>query len=90
MTRPAIHEYAAAVRGRYQAANRKEKKRLLDEFCEATAMHRKAAIRLLNESAKRQPPTRSGRPKQYGSEALEVLIALWKVGTACAASCSNR
>ena len=44
----AVAEYALAVRRRYEAAGRADKGRLLDEFCETTGMHRKAAIRLLN------------------------------------------
>jgi hypothetical protein len=48
MTGPAVAEYALAVRRRYEVAGRAEKKRILDEFCETTGMHRKAVIRLLN------------------------------------------
>jgi len=39
MTGPAVREYAQAVRARYQAGGRQEKKRILDEFCETTGMH---------------------------------------------------
>jgi hypothetical protein len=52
MTRVTVTEYAAALRPRYEIAARGEKKRILDEFCESTGMHRKAAIRLLNLSAR--------------------------------------
>jgi hypothetical protein len=66
MIGPAVKEYAQAVRARYQAGGRQEKKRILDEFCETTGMHRKAVIRLLN----RRPGPRaggSGRPRHYVS-----------------------
>lgn len=79
MTGPAVAEYALAVRRRYEVAGRAEKKRILDEFCETTGMHRKAVIRLLN----RKPGpsvVRNGRPKRYGPEVTEALIKVWEVG----------
>jgi hypothetical protein len=72
-------EYAAAVRLRYVSGNRSEKKRILDEFCETTGMHRKAAIRLLN----RKPLAvkgRTGRPRKYGPEVAVALVKVWEVG----------
>ena len=79
MTRPAVLEYAAAIRPRYQAAGRKEKGRILDEFCETTGMHRKAAIRLLNQRTGPKKRGR-GRPRRYGPEVVEALVKLWEVG----------
>lgn len=79
MTGPAVLEYALAVRPRYVAAGREEKKRILDEFCETTGMHRKAVIRLLNRRA--GPRTgRTGRPRRYGAEVTEALVKVWEVG----------
>ena len=49
MTRGSIREYAAAVRPRYLKASKREKKRILDEFCQVTGYHRKSAIRLLRD-----------------------------------------
>lgn len=48
MTRLTVEEYAAALRPRYRTARRGDKKKILDEFCETTGTHRKAAIRLLH------------------------------------------
>ena len=79
MTRVTIHEYAGALRSRYRAASRKDKKRMLDEFCQTTGLHRKAAIRLLN----RKPGprlVRIGRPRRYGAEVLEPLRLVWETG----------
>lgn len=79
MTRQSVVEYAEAVRVRYESARRAEKKRILDEFCETTGMHRKAAIRLLNRAS--VPTTsRRGRPRRYGPEVAEVLVKVWEVG----------
>ena len=52
-----VHEYAAGLGPRYRRAKRQGKARILDEFCQTTKMHRKAAIRLLG-SAK---PLKAGR-----------------------------
>ena len=79
MTRLTVHDYAADLRPRYWAASRREKKTILNEFCETTGLHRKAAIRLLNRSA--QPKViRRGRPRRYGPEIMEPLVRVWEVG----------
>ena len=79
MSAAAVLEYAAAVRSRYGAASRQEKKRILDEFCETTGMHRKAAIRLLNRRSS-PAPRRPGRPRRYGPEVAAALVKVWEVG----------
>jgi transposase InsO family protein len=79
MTRVTVHEYAAALRPRYRAAGRGEKGRILDEFCETTGLHRKAAIRLLNHDCLAKG-RRSGRPRTYGPDVLEPLHLVWQVG----------
>jgi len=79
MTRMTVHEYAAALRPRYQAAGRRDKKRILDELCQTTGLHRKAAIRLLNREL-RPRLARKGRPRRYGSEVMEPLRLVWETG----------
>jgi len=79
MTRLTVHEYAAALRRRYRAARTGVKKKILDEFCQTTGMHRKAAIRLLNHSGRPRAVGR-GRPRRYGSEVAAALVKLWEVG----------
>ena len=78
MTRLARHEYAAALRARYRMARKRDKGRLLDEFCRTTGCHRKAAIRLL-----RHPPDRRvrrrGRPRRYGPELSPIVAELWEL-----------
>jgi transposase InsO family protein len=79
MTRLTVHEYAAALRRRYRAARKGVKKRILDEFCQTTGMHRKAAIRLLNRSG-RLRAVGQGRPRRYGPEVAAALVKVWEVG----------
>jgi transposase InsO family protein len=83
VTRGSIEDYAAAVRGRYLAASREGKKRILDEFCAATGYHRKAVVRLL-----RRGPTlrarKAGRPRCYGPEVGAPLAVAWEaLGRPC-------
>jgi hypothetical protein len=79
MTRLTVHEYAAALRPRYRTAKKGVRKKILDEFCQATGMHRKAAIRLLNLTAQPRAVGR-GRPRRYGPEVAAALVQLWEVG----------
>src|SRR3972149_3857604 len=51
VTRLTLYEYATTVRPRYRRARKKEKGRILDEFCQTAGIHRKAAIRLLGRVA---------------------------------------
>ncbi len=80
MTQAALSEYAAALRERYLAAGKKEKGRILDEFCRTSGLHRKAAIRLLRGRQRRgdAPRRRKGRPIRYGPEVMEPLRQVWE------------
>jgi len=66
-------EYAEVLRPRYQQADKRERGRILDEYCRTTGCHRKAAIRRLR--AARRPPGRPpGRPCRYASRELGPLL----------------
>ena len=78
MTRRSIMEYAQALRGRYFGASREEKGKMLDEFMKVTGLHRKAAIRLLNRRSQSRAVKRRGRPRKYGTGAVEALKAVWE------------
>ena len=80
MTRVTVHEYAAALRPRYRAAKKGEKAKILDEFCSATGMHRKAVLRLLNQEVGRLKPVQRGRPRKYGPVLLGPLRQIWEAG----------
>src|SRR6516225_6433266 len=72
-----IHEYTAALRPHYRLASRREKGRLLTEFCRITHRHRKVAIGLLRHPPKRAR-RRAGRPPQYVCSLRPVLEQLWE------------
>lgn len=70
--------YLRAIRERYFNANRKEKQRILDEFCTVCKYNRKYAIRLLGMPVYRRKNKR-GRKSQYADPCfLKVLGYLWK------------
>ena len=76
MTERARREYAEVLRRRYQLADKRERGRILDEYCRTTGCHRKAAIRRLRAtpgSAGRPP----GRPRRYGPELVPILERVW-------------
>lgn len=82
MTERSIREYAMALRGRYQAAGKEAKGRMLDEFCQVTGYHRKAAVRLLGAaptaSGQECRSGRRGRPQQYGPAVRAALVQVWE------------
>jgi len=77
VTERARREYADVLRPRYQQADKRERGRMLDEYCRTTGCHRKAAIRRLRAARRRstRPP---GRPPRYASRELgPVLERAW-------------
>jgi hypothetical protein len=75
-----LHEYAATVRGRYGWSRKKQKGRILDEFCQSAGLHRKAAIRLLGRGRGLAAVPKKGRPRRYGPEVTEALVKVWEAG----------
>lgn len=73
----ATREYLARMRERYERAGREAKSGLLDEVCEVTGYHRKAAIRLLRRPVASGPRRRRGRRVQYSPEVVRALRAIW-------------
>lgn len=78
MTRNSIRELVEAVRERYRLATKTQKGAILDEFCQTTKYHRKAAVRLLCHPAK-YSTMRRGRPREYGPADVQALKTLWEV-----------
>jgi integrase-like protein len=76
VTERARREYAEALRPRYTHADKRERGRMLDEYCRATGSHRKAAIRCLRraDDRGRRPP---GRPRRYGPALAPTLERVW-------------
>ena len=72
-------EYMKAIYSRYHQAKRKEKTRILDEFCKVYGCHRKHAIRLLKGPPPcKHLPRRHLRKPLYGSRLISILQAVWE------------
>ena len=74
-------EYIRSIYKRYQNSTKKQKKLILDEFCQVCGYHRKYAIRILRKKAAQkaiQKKSKPGRKKQYTNPLLlSVLYELW-------------
>lgn len=69
MSEKSRKEYLQEIKVRYKKATKKEKNKILDEFCQVCGYNRKYAIRLLNNNdAEKRESKRSGRPKVYHSQ----------------------
>src|SRR6266508_1996874 len=71
-------ELVRAVRERYQAGSRGDKRRILDEFVAVTGYHRKHAMRVLTAPASVTQAARPRRARQYDDAVREALIVVWE------------
>jgi hypothetical protein len=75
------YEILASIRTRYRSASKKEKKKILDEFCATCNYNRKYAVRLLNYKTIPKISknlSRRGRKKHYNNPViLKVLRDIW-------------
>ena len=82
------HDLARALAPRYVHASRREKGRILDEFCAITGYTRKHALVLLSyPPAEQNIAARRGRPPSYGPDEVALLRVCW---TATDGICSKR
>ena len=73
-------EYLDSIYVRYKRASRKQKSKILNEFCINTCYHRKHALRLLNKYKRFTKPKlkKRGRPSRYNKESVIVpLKRIW-------------
>ena len=80
MSQRGRREYLASIHGRYRTAGRREKGRILDEFCRVAGDHRKYALRLLNGPAPEtrvRPVRRRGRRPKYSEPVVRALVTIW-------------
>ncbi|MGA9531293.1 MAG: transposase family protein [Anaerolineales bacterium] len=81
MTRQSKLELLAALRPRYKKANKKEKGRILDQFCAATGYNRKYAIDLMRHGPHKGKGKKQGRRRRYGPDVIAVLVELWQISS---------
>lgn len=72
-------EYLKKIYQRYHNSNLKQKKQILDEFCNVCEYNRKYAIQLLNDVP---PEDRSTKPRKrnykYNNKVISILEAIWE------------
>ena len=69
--------YLVAIRERYKKANRREKKLILDEFCQVCGYNRKHAISIINHPHLKSAFVKPGPKKKYDETLGHHLHALW-------------
>lgn len=82
MTTMGKKELIKATKGRYLKASKKEKSRILDEFCANSGLVRKYAIKILSAKCdyhRVERDGRKGRIKKYGHDFMMVVIKIWDV-----------
>ncbi|HNA62956.1 MAG TPA: ISNCY family transposase [Rhabdochlamydiaceae bacterium] len=83
-------EYLKSIAKRYRNAPKKDKSKILEEFCKVCGYHRKYAISKLNALKKRSqsPPRKRGPKSRY--QHPEILTALKEIWIATNLICSKR
>lgn len=75
-------ELIKATKPRYLKANKKEKGKILDEFCSNTGFNRKYAICILQagfDNNKVERYGRKSRKKIYASDVIMLIIKIWEL-----------
>jgi len=82
MSRKAIEELTKSVFKRYlKSRSRKEKTKILDEYCANTGLNRKYAITKIRELCfkEKKRGKKRGRKKKYSSKSTALLIKIWMI-----------
>ena len=82
MINMAKKELIKATKPRYLKASKKEKNKILNEFCSNTGYHRKYAIRILQAGFNNNKIKEIGRKRRkriYGSVVIAVVIKIWEL-----------
>lgn len=80
MSITARREYLLVIREKYyQARTKKEKSRLLDEYCQNTGQARKYVIRKIHQDAELLSGRKKVRRAVYDGEVIAALIKVWEI-----------
>lgn len=74
----ARNQYMNTLRERYFQASKKEKGKILNEYCLNTRQDRKYAIKKFNYKV-RNKETRKPRTCFYGGDVVAILVNIWKI-----------
>src|SRR6266581_2752319 len=70
--------YLKRMKGRYVAAKRAERGRLLSEMEQVTGLHRKSLTRLMHASSLERKKRTTPRPRSYGLEVERIIVRVWE------------
>lgn len=82
MTRMTRRELIEITKRRYLKAEKREKTRILDEFCENSGLNRKYAIHIFQAGYETNRIAKYGRKKRklvYGPEVMAVIVQIWEL-----------
>jgi len=82
MTKMGKKELILSTKPRYLKASKKEKTKILDEFCENTGYDRKYAITIFQAKCDYRRVSRDGRKpraKKYGHDVMAVIVKIWEL-----------
>ena len=71
-------KYLKRMQGRYQAATRVERGRLLTEMEQVTGLHRKSLTRLMHGASLERKPRSKQRARTYAVATEEVIVRVWE------------
>jgi len=75
-------ELIKEIKPRYLKADKKDKSKILDEFCSNTGLNRKYTITILSARYEYDKVKRHGRKKRkiiYGSDVMILIIKIWEL-----------
>ena len=75
-------ELISAIKARYLKVGKKEKGKILDEFCQSAGYARKYAIVILAtgyDNNRIARIGRKGRKKKYSHEVMAAVVKIWEV-----------
>jgi hypothetical protein len=78
MGKAARQELVHAVRARYHAAPRGDKRRIVEEFVALTSDHRKHALRVLTAAEPAEPRGSRAKSRRDDDEVRQALVTLWE------------
>lgn len=82
MTSISKKELISVIKTRYLKAGKREKTKILDEFCQGTGYARKYAIAILaagHDNNRIARVGRKGRKKKYNHEIIAAIVKIWEV-----------
>ncbi len=71
-------KYVKLMKGRYVAAKRKERGRLLTEMEQMTGLHRKSLTRLMHARSLERKKRVTPRARRYGLAVEQVIVRVWE------------